>query len=121
MFMLCSSDVVAQSFVDGATANTRLSQEMPTLRSAYSALDRNSSTFLSDANNLSERVKAAQQLNESIDGNTSSADVEALLREVVITASSRFTPIDDVMYDQGDFGSPEIIDLRSYLIGVLTN
>ena len=121
MIMLCSSDAVAQDFVDGATAVTRLSQEVPVLRTAYTALDRNSITFRADAINLSERLDAVKLISESIDSNSSAASVELLLRETVLTASTRFTPIDDEMYDEGDFGSLEITDLRSYLLGVLTN
>jgi len=121
MFMLFSSDVVAQTFVDGAIANTRLDQELPVLKSAYSVLDRNSTSFTANANDIARKYDSVKQLIGSLEAQSTSEDVEELLREVVLDRSVEFVVIDEEMYDESNFGSTELTDLHSYLKGLLTN
>lgn len=121
MLMLFSSDVVAQTFVDGATATTNLNQELPVLESAYDALDQNSPTFSDDAKALKLKYSTVEEMLRYMSASNSSADVEALLLDLVVLRSEAYVPIDLVKYDQGDYGSTEIADLKSYLQGVLTN
>lgn len=121
MFMLFSSDVVAQTFVNGATAISTLNQELPVLNSSYFALDQNSSAFPADATVVKLKYRAVEQVLELIDGNHSAEEVEAILREVVILDSEKFTPINESDYNQANFGSAEITGLQSYLFSILTN
>ncbi len=121
MFMLFSSDVVAQTFVDGATATTILNQELPTLNNAHEALDKNSATYRTDATEVKRKYLAAESILGMIDGASAPSDVEAILREVIVVDSGAYTQIDEVMYNQADYGSPEVADLHSYLFGILTN
>lgn len=121
MFMLSSSDVVAQAFVDGATATTNLNQELPAIESAYDALDQNSPTFSDDAKALKLRYSTVEEMLRYISASNSSTDVEALLLDLIVLRSEAYVPIDLVKYDQGDYGSTEIANLKSYLQGVLTN
>ena len=121
MLMLFSSDVVAQTFVDGATAISTLNQELPVLNSSYFALDKSSPSFVTDASAVKLKYRAVELILELVDGNSSALDVETILREVVINDSEKFNPIDEVDYNQADYGSAEIISLQSYLHGILTN
>lgn len=122
MLMLYSSDAVAQSFVDGATAISNLDQELDNLSSSLSALDVNSSTYSEDAAELGRKSNAVGWLvRRGIDGSSSTSDVSIALKEIVIVGSSEFVRIDEAMYDSGSFGSTEITDLQSYLQNLLTN
>lgn len=121
MFMLSSSDVVAQTFVDGATAITNMNQELPVVNNAYFALDKNSSTFFVDATAVKQKYRAMEQLLTLIDANSTASDVEMQLRRVIILDSEDYTPIEEADYDQANYGSTEVTDLRAYLFGILTN
>ena len=120
-FMLSSSDVVAQTFVDGATATTKLNQELPAIETAYDALDQNSPTFGDDAKALKLKYSTVEEMLRYVSASNSAAEVEALLLDLIVLRSEEYVPVDLVKYDQGDYGSTEIADLQSYLQGVLTN
>jgi len=121
MFMLSSSDVVAQTFVEGADAIANMNQELPIVNDSYFALDKNSSTFFVDATAVKMKYRAIEQLLEQVSTNSTASDVEVLLREFVILESKDHTPITESDYEQANYGSTEVTNLRAYLFGVLTN
>jgi len=121
MLMLFSSDAVAQTFVDGATAVTNLNHEVTSLDSEADALNQNSASYLADVKNIKLKLSTVGSLLGYINSSYTPADVEALTVDVIILLSEKFNPIDTDKYDQGDYGSTEISELRTYLYGVLTN
>lgn len=121
MFVLFSSDAVAQSFVDGATAITNLNQEKLALDVEAGALNQTSATYLADADRVGLRINSVGILLGYVDSGNAPSDIEALTVDVIILLSEKFSPIDPVKYDQGDYGSTEISELKTYLYGVLTN
>ena len=120
IFFMFSSDMNAQTYLDGSAAIPVLQQGIQDESTAYDSLDPQSQTYQQDALSLKRKINALEFLLRSFDSSSTSIDVQLALEEYIITKSHEFTPIDQPQYDAGNYGAAETTDLRNYLFGKLT-
>lgn len=121
LMIFSSSNLSAQTFLAGSAALDEIQQEITNQENYYASLDPQASNFVSEVVGLKSKIQNLESLVSKLDATSSSTDVRFLLEEHIIIESKNFTQIDQSMYDQGNYGSPEMTDLQDYLFGLMTN